>query len=94
MADRDYPWPLLAVAWSKRGAPLGECPAVCSSDGCINVARWECFWPGQTCDKCHACREKLTAVAKALGFDLQAKAIDVAIGDDDTSIRASLLELD
>lgn len=66
----------------------------CSSNECIRVAQWTCHWPGQTGVKCHKCRAKLAAIAEAMGFTLQATALDVVLGASDGHKRAALLELE
>ncbi len=65
----------------------------CRADGCLLVARVEVFWPGQTTRHCYHHVAWGTKVAKALGFDLQTRDLDVAIGGCDSAKRFSLLEL-
>lgn len=91
----DVVYGLIFAAMSAHGRDDDAARLVpCSSDGCINLARWSCNWPGDTCAKCNACRGKLAWVAKTLGFELPATELVVPpLGLDDAEQRFSLLEL-
>jgi len=68
----------------------------CSDHDCCDVARWTCFWPGQTRVKCNAHRDGWTKVAGVMGFDLASTPLLVREWPerDPSEVRFSLLELD
>lgn len=82
-----------AIVWARRDG-AGPEPHPCCSSSCLNLARFTVYWPGSTCVMCIGCKERATRIAPVMGFELQAKALDVPVGEDDTEIRGSLLELD
>ena len=61
---------------------LGLC---CTDHGCRDVARWTCFWPGQTRVKCTPHRDAWAKVALVMGFELQSKPLHVEVVDEDES---------
>ena len=67
----------------------------CSDDGCVEVATWLCFWPGQHRPKCDAHRNGWSRIANAMGFDLVSTPLTVRNVEepDPISQRAALLEL-
>lgn len=85
-------WTILAPIWFEHVIVLGH---KCSDVGCDRVARWTCFWPGQTRAKCTEHRDAWARVAQHMGFDLHSVALAAVEWPepDASSVRFSLLEL-
>jgi hypothetical protein len=49
---------------------------ICTSETCENEATWTVHWPGQTTQKCSACKRQAEGVASAMGFTLSSTLID------------------
>lgn len=70
---------------------LGAC---CAQDGCSELARWQCFWPGQSNAACDHHKLVAERLANVFAFEIVSRPLDVPVGLDDTEQRFSLLELD
>lgn len=85
----------LAMPWhviAERSQRIDIIGFACSDFGCCHLASHRIYWPGQTSLKCPRHVDGWSRVALEMGFELQAKSIDTATGNDDWARRISMLE--
>lgn len=83
-------WLTLAPVWCAELRVLGP---KCSSPDCLAPARFLTHWPGQDDVKCERCTAYAVKVAEVLGFELQTKRLEYAVGRDDAEQQFAMMEL-
>lgn len=89
-------WFAALELWLMNDRPVEIVARICDSTRCLNVARFETWWPAPTSQiKCGACAAMLRATAEAMGFELVTKELEPPIGliEDDSAKRFALMEL-
>lgn len=85
-------WGIFALLALANATHIGH---KCGDHDCMDIARWRCFWPGQTRLKCEPHRDGWARVADTMGFELRSEPCDVRVFyADDSAERFAAMELD